>query len=131
MKRLCALALSTAAILAGCGQFQNVKVADIQNPEHLRSEKDFPMTVQQIADALYKHGATCGALPALHINPTDRNEAYLTMPMMGLSDSSAGAHLAFRQTGQQTHVKAYTYYSSWTHYVDQIYAAIEQPGKCK
>lgn len=131
MKLHFAAALAAALLLAGCGQLQNVNVADIRNPEHLRSERDFPLSVQQIADALYKYGTICRDLPALRVDPTDPRNAYLTFPMMGLSDSSAGAHMTFQQVGQATHVKAYTYYSSWTHYVDRVYAAIEQPDKCK
>lgn len=130
MKLLFAAAIAVVS-LVGCGQLQNVNVADIRNSEHLRSERDFPLTMQQVADALYKYGTVCRDLPALRIDPANPRNAYLTFPMMGRSDSSAGAHMTFQQVGQTTHVKAYTYYSSWTHYVDQVYAAIERPDSCK
>lgn len=123
---LCAAAL----VLGGCGNLQNISATDIRNPEHLRVEKVFALSIPQISQALYEHQAKCRDAGKVVQSPANPNEGLITMEMPGRNRASVGLLIDLRQEGGVTHAAAYTYYSSWKWHVDNIFKAIEAPADC-
>ncbi|WP_157810504.1 hypothetical protein [Achromobacter ruhlandii] len=116
--------------LAGCAAVQNISASDIRNPEHLRAEKEFPLTIAQISQALYEHRSKCSDAGQVVQNPGNANEGLITIEIPGLSKGSVALLVDLRQSGNSTNAKAYTYYSTWKGQVGNLFKAIETPGKC-
>lgn len=117
-------------LLAGCGNLQNISAADIRNPEHLRAEKTFALSIQQVDQALYDHRTQCRDAGRVVLNPANANEGLITIEMPGRTKASVAVLVDLRQEGAVTHAKGYTYYSTWKDQVENIFKAIEAPGKC-
>lgn len=123
---LCALVLS----ISGCAAVQNISAADIRNPEHLRAEREFPLTITQISQALYEHQSKCSDVGRVVQNPGNPNEGFITVEIMGRTKGSVALLIDLRQKGDVTNAKAYTYYSTWKGQAENLFKAIEAPGKC-
>ncbi|MNV75177.1 hypothetical protein D3C71_1684510 [compost metagenome] len=117
-------------VLAGCGNLQNISATDIRNPEHLRAEKTFPLSIAQISQALYEHQAQCRDAGRVVQSPANPNEALITMEMPGRSKASVAVLIDLRQEGSTTQAKGYSYYSAWKGHVETIFKAIESPADC-
>jgi len=123
---------SMVVVLAvtGCGNLQNIAATDIRNPEHLRAEKTFALSIPQISQALYEHQNTCRDAGKVVQNPGNPNEGLITVEMPGLSKASVALLIDLRQDGSVTHATGYTYYSTWKGHVENIFKAIEAPKDC-
>ena len=128
MKTLTVLCVALA--LAGCGNLQNISASDIRNPEHLRAETTFPLSIPQISQALYEHQKKCRDAGTVVQNPGNPNEGLITVEMPGLSKASVALLIDLRQDGSVTHAKGYTYYSTWKGHVENIFKAIKAPADC-
>ncbi|MCG7328032.1 hypothetical protein [Achromobacter sp. ACRQX] len=128
MNRLAFIAILIG--LGGCAAVQNISATDIRNQAHLRAEKDFPLTIAQISQALYEHQSKCSDAGKVVQNPGNPNEGFITVEMPGLSKGSVALLIDLRQEGNSTHAKGYTYYSTWKGHVATIFKAIEDPADC-
>lgn len=123
---LCAAAL----VLSACGNLQNISATDIRNPEYLRVEKTFPLSIAQISQALYEHQAQCRDAGRVVQSPANPNEGLITVEMPGRSKASVAMLIDLRQEGSITKAKGYTYYSTWKGHVENVFKAIETPTDC-
>jgi len=116
--------------LSACAAVQNISATDIRNQEHLRAEREFPLTINQISQALYEHQSKCSDVGHVVQNPSNPSEGFITVEIMGRSKGSVALLIDLHQVGNVTNAKAYTYYSTWKGQVDKLFKAVEAPADC-
>jgi len=123
-------AVCGALLLTGCSAMQNISSTQIRNKESLRLSETLPMTIPQIQAALFQNRYACRPLPHLYVDPADANRGLLVIEIIGASRVSVGALADFKQSGANTQVDFYSYYSGWDIMGKELIAAIKQPLVC-
>lgn len=121
---------AACALLAGCGNMQNLTADDVRVPENLRATASIPKSIAELDAALAINAQRCGPSARLTINPADATEAYYIASMPGLTKASVALIIDVKQEGAVSTVKGYTYYSTWKSQVEAVIATMQDPTTC-
>lgn len=137
MKRL--FALLCMLVLSGCAvESTGLRIEHLRDEDHLRTERNLPMTFPEIQMALFKHDAACGAAPIFRMN--EGQTGYATVIESNSEDLPWNQVILFDLMWLQdtwrydtrTRVYVYSFYSDADvkRRIDAIFSAILKPGVC-
>lgn len=131
--------LIVALVLSGCvTDSMGLRPDDLRTSDHLRTERNLPMTFPEIQMALFKHDAACGSAPVFKMKQGETSYATVT--------ESDSAEQPWNQTilfdlmwlkgtwryDSRTRVYVYSFYSDSNvkRRIDAVFNAILKPGQC-
>lgn len=137
MKTLCALMI--AVVLSGCAAGSVGLDRDaLRKPDHLRTERNLPMTFPEIQMSLFKHEAACGSAPVFKMN--EGQTSYATVVEPDSADLPWNQIVLFDLMWLQptwrydtrTRVSVYSFYSDSDikRRIDVMFNAILKPEEC-
>jgi hypothetical protein len=126
------LGMVTAA-LSGCHAFQNLETAQIRDTRYFYRRFDIAKSIKEINSSLYAYSTRCQQLATLLVDPANEREAQMLFTVPGWTKGSVIVVIDFHEdaAGNSTTADAYSYYTTWHRHIDEVIAAINEPGKCQ
>lgn len=137
MKKL--LVIFAVAFLSGCAvDSTGLHPEQLTRPEHLRTERNLPMTFPEIQMALFRHDAACGAGPVFKMK--EGKTSYATILESDSAERPWNQSIVFDLVWLQptlrfdtrTRVYVYSFYSDANvqRRIDAVFNAVLKPGQC-
>lgn len=138
MKKL--FAIFAAIVLSGCAaDSSGLRPDQLNRPEHLRTERNLPMTFPEIQMALFKHEQACGPGPVFKMK--EGQTSYATVTEHGSDDHAWNQAILFDLMWLQptfryetrTRVYVYSFYSDADikRRIEAVFNAILKPEQCE
>jgi len=132
-------ALMAALVLTGCVTGSTgLRLDSLRQSDHLRTERNLPMTFPEIQMALFKHDAACGSAPVFRMK--EGETSYATVTESDSADQPWNQTILFDlmwlkgtwRYDSRTRVYVYSFYSDSDvkRRIDAIFNAILEPEKC-